>query len=598
MADARAPQPERLDDLAAAVADRTPIDWDSETERTPDATPALARLREIAALEAAHAELRAAPPEPPCLFRWGALEVHEKLGEGSFGEVFLARDPALDREVALKLRRADPDPRAAGTARWLDEARRLARVRHPNVLLVHGADVHDGRAGLWTERIRGNTLEERLASQGTFGPRETVGVLLDLCGALAAVHAAGLVHGDVTTRNVMREGAAGSAAGTGRIVLMDFGSAHERDEAGLVAFGTPLFTAPEVLQGEAPAPVSDVYALGVVGFRLLTGRWPVEGESLTEIRQRLAAGTRRSLRDLRPELEPELVRTIERACSVHPAQRFASVAEFERALSPLAGAIPARSAKRGVPTWAWAAAAVVVLAAAAALFRSRPEPTPAPAGTPAAAEAPRAAEVSTRTGAPAGVEVADAAVPDVQSRLVRIDADVRSSLESGDLVAPGDRLGLELRASEPLHAYVLSEDERGAVFVLFPLRGRGAANPLRARVTHRLPGGERDPDLAWQVTSAGGREHFLLLASRTPLAPVQQAVASMPEASASADVQYPALTAAAMSKLRGIGGVVHEPATPAGARRSVLADLARDLARSAEGRAIWMRTIVLENPAP
>src|SRR5262249_58530632 len=106
-------------------------------------------------------------------------------------------------------------------------ARRLARVRHPNVVTVHGADLHDRRAGLWMEALRGRTLEERLRHEGPLGAREAALVGAELCGALAAVHGQGLVHGDVKTHNVMREGAPGSARDAGRIVLMDFGSAHE-----------------------------------------------------------------------------------------------------------------------------------------------------------------------------------------------------------------------------------------------------------------------------------------------------------------------------------------------------------------------------------
>src|SRR5262249_11140650 len=157
-------------------------------------------------------------------FRWGPLEVRHRIGSGSFGEVFVARDPRLQREVALKLRRAGALERSK---RWLDEARRLARVRHPNVVTVYGADQHDGRGGLWMELVHGRTLEERLRHEGPLGAREGALIGAELCAALAAVHGQGLVHGDVKTHNVMREGAPGASRDAGRIVLMDFGSAHE-----------------------------------------------------------------------------------------------------------------------------------------------------------------------------------------------------------------------------------------------------------------------------------------------------------------------------------------------------------------------------------
>ena len=133
------------------------------------------------------------------------------------------------------------------SSRIIDEARALARVRHPSVVCVHGADMHDGRAGLWMELVRGRTLAQLVAANGLFGPREAAGIGQDLCRALAAVHAEHLVHRDVKAQNVMR-GLAG-----GRIVLMDFGASH-----------TPLYLAPEVLAGGRDTVASDLDALGVL----------------------------------------------------------------------------------------------------------------------------------------------------------------------------------------------------------------------------------------------------------------------------------------------------------------------------------------------
>src|SRR5262249_41435561 len=141
--------------------------------------------------------------EAPTAFTWGTLRVREKLGEGAFGEVWLAFDPALGREVALKLRR---EAGTTGTRRWLQGGRRLAPGRHPNVLTVYGAAAHDDRAGIWTELVRGETLEQRLSREGRLGAREAAVAGAELCAALSAVHAAGVVHGDLTAANVMREG--------------------------------------------------------------------------------------------------------------------------------------------------------------------------------------------------------------------------------------------------------------------------------------------------------------------------------------------------------------------------------------------------------
>ena len=195
------------------------------------------------------------PPEtPPSSARRSgtgdAFELIQQIGEGAFGDVYRARD-ALHRDVALKLlRHVSGRSAEQQAARILHEGRVLARVRHPSVVTVYGAEEHDGRVGLWMEFIEGRTLEALLRSQGSFGAREAALIGRELCRALAAVHGAGLVHRDIKAQNVMRE------AG-GRLVLMDFGAGQimqEEARTGGRVTGTPLYLAPELLRG-APASV-------------------------------------------------------------------------------------------------------------------------------------------------------------------------------------------------------------------------------------------------------------------------------------------------------------------------------------------------------
>jgi serine/threonine-protein kinase len=254
---------------------------------------------------------------------WGHLEVIELLASGAFGDLYRARDPQLDRDVALKLLH----PRSPGDAaslRLLSEARTLARVAHPNVVIIHGADVREGRAGLWMELIDGQTLESSMGERGRFGPGETISIGRDLCRALAAVHAAGLVHGDVKVQNVMRE------AG-GRIVLMDFGAGRAQGTDPPPA-GTPLYLAPEVLAGAPATPQSDIYGLGVLLFHLLTENYPCRAQDIESLRRAHADGRRSHLRDLRPDLPDGLVDCVERALGADPAVRFPTAGAMERAL--------------------------------------------------------------------------------------------------------------------------------------------------------------------------------------------------------------------------------------------------------------------------
>src|SRR5262249_32097269 len=208
------------------------------------------------------------PPAPEThaagvLFRWCHLEIRERIGEGIYGEVFRGWDTKLEREVAVKFLSAEA---TAVVPHVLQEGRLLARVPHPGIVTVFGAEEQDGRVGIWMEYVHGRTLEDWLEERGPFTSHEAILIGIDLCRALAAVHGAGLVHRDVKTRNVVRED-------TGRIVLMDFGAGAEARTADgefHVITGTPIYLAPEVLRGQPSSPQSDLYALGVLLYRLVT----------------------------------------------------------------------------------------------------------------------------------------------------------------------------------------------------------------------------------------------------------------------------------------------------------------------------------------
>jgi Protein kinase domain len=128
--------------------------------------------------DASPVPLLAAESEPR---RWGLLEHLERIGRGQFGEVYRAWDVQLEREVALKLSRSNARFQASGSWGGFQEARLLARVRHPGVVTVHGADHREGRFGVWMEYIRGRTLETLLQQKGTLSAREATLIGLDLC---------------------------------------------------------------------------------------------------------------------------------------------------------------------------------------------------------------------------------------------------------------------------------------------------------------------------------------------------------------------------------------------------------------------------------
>ena len=315
-----------LDGIADAILDGTPIDWRSvDTEDLPDKA-LVEQLKTLAALRRMRRASVSMPPEP---WRWGHLQVFERIGHGAFGDVHRAWDPRLDREVALKLLRSDVlDDDGPGSA-VIEEGRLLARVRHPNVVTIYGAEPIDGRIGLWMEFVKGRTLEEALRSGRTFTAAEVTRLGVDLCAAVAAVHAAGLVHRDIKAQNVMLDDG-------GRLVLMDFGAGHEADDStGKAIAGTPLYLAPEVLSGGAATRRSDVYSIGVVLFRLLTGSYPVFGGDLADLRRAHATGDGADARLDRAGIPVRLRRVLGRAIDPDPDRRYAGADMFGAALAAL-----------------------------------------------------------------------------------------------------------------------------------------------------------------------------------------------------------------------------------------------------------------------
>ena len=167
---------------------------------------------------------------------------------------------------------------AAPATSIIEEGRLLARVRHPNVVTIYGAERIENRIGLWMEFVKGRTLEQILEQDTVLSESETVAIGLELCRAVSAVHGAGLLHRDIKAHNVMR-------SEDGRIALMDFGTGRKLDDdASLDLAGTPLYLAPEVLQGQPATVRSDLYSLGVVLYHLVTGSYPVRGRTVREIR--------------------------------------------------------------------------------------------------------------------------------------------------------------------------------------------------------------------------------------------------------------------------------------------------------------------------
>ena len=331
-----------LDELAGAILDGTAVDWRTvhsianETERQ-----LVEELHGLATLVDFHRQQRAESARPPQT--WGHIRVLEPLGTGAFGHVYRAWDTRLDREVALKLLPARSDGEDARTSSIIEEGRLLARVRHVNVVTIYGAERIGDTVGLWMELIDGETVERRLTQGRPFEPSEVIEIGTQTCHAVSAVHVAGLLHRDVKAQNVM-------LATDGRAVLMDFGAGWEMSEAsaspGALA-GTPLYLAPELLRGGDATIQSEVYSIGVLLYRMLTGTYPVRADDLAGLRLAHERRERGDVLAIRRDVPRRLADIVERAIDPDPKCRYESVNALATALAslqPRGAAIPLKYA--------------------------------------------------------------------------------------------------------------------------------------------------------------------------------------------------------------------------------------------------------------
>lgn len=587
-----------IERVASAVSDGILVDWVREKTRRPEHIDSLEQLSVLERIAHVHESAGLAgdstepaiADEPPgaregagveqALFQWGHLEVLEKIGEGGGGEVYRAHDPVLKADVALKLLRHDYADSAQLTQRFLDEARRMARVRHPNVLAVHGADQHDGRAGIWAEYLVGRSLEDVIAQQGRMSACEAAVIGLDLCRALSAVHAAGLVHRDVKTTNVMREEG-------GRIVLMDFGSVAESPLRGASAWaagvqGTPLCMAPEQLRGEVAGPPTDVYGLGVLLYRLVTRKYPIDATSLSELSEKHRRGEQIRLRDRRSDLPLEFVQVVEDALNPSPGERYQSAGEMELELALTLGTLARREVRRR-RAWNVAMAGIAGFALIVGGFTAYER-------------------LSHRLTSPGSTNVPGVAAPPAlapltaTAQLVRRVGVHEEPLEPGSRIAPDDDLSLIIRGTDSMYVYVLNEDAAGEVNGLYPIKGLVPANPMGAGVPHRLPGDLGDQVVYWNVTSSGGNESIVAIASRAPLQDLEDAMKGVPAARRGYPVQFAKLNPMALRDLRGIGGTKTLPPPVGEAKRRLDAAIQALKEEGEKTGDVWVWSIELRNP--
>ncbi len=267
--------------------------------------------------------------------RLGGYELGTRLGVGSMGAVYEGVRTKDGKRVAIKVLSAELAKQPTARARFLEEGKLTARVRHPNIVEVIETGEDGDRAFLVMERLEGEDLAQRIRA-GAMTIADAVDLLIPVCDAVVTAHRRGITHRDLKPSNIfltVRDGRT-------HPMVLDFGIAKQDDGAGAregqtpgsgprVMFGTPYYLAPEqVADHRSAGPASDQYALGVILYECLTGERPYGGDDMDQLFKVIVAGNAPPPRTRRSEIPAELESVVLRAMSPKPGKRFSTVADF------------------------------------------------------------------------------------------------------------------------------------------------------------------------------------------------------------------------------------------------------------------------------
>ena len=296
----------------------------------------------------------------------GRYLVVRELGRGAMGIVFEARDPLIDRTVAVKTIRLDTLGEASEAdalqERLFREARSAGALSHPGIVVVHDLGRHEDVAYIAMERVDGPTLEHVLATGGIPKREETLRILRQTAAALDYAHQRGVVHRDIKPGNLMLD--------SGQVKITDFGiakiaSTQQLTRTGTV-MGTPSYMSPEQITAQPLDGRADQFSLAVIAFEMLAGARPFRADTLAGLVHQIVYEDRASARSLRAELPAAVDEVLRRGLAKNAAERYASCVAFVEDLERgLAGErVPV--VRRGLP-WRWIAAAVATVLVVAGL---------------------------------------------------------------------------------------------------------------------------------------------------------------------------------------------------------------------------------------
>ena len=268
----------------------------------------------------AAAHRNAIDPKPSVI---GRFELKRELGQGAQATVWLGFDARLEREVAVKLMHADAATDAEAVHQWLQEARSVSRLTHPNIVPVFEADMHAQQPYLVFEYVPGPTLSQHLKARGALPATDAVAMMVGVLDALHTAHTAGVVHRDLKPSNILVDGG-------GRARVMDFGIAARLNDPGNLdqVVGTPGYMSPEATKGGLPAATMDVFSAGVVLTEMLSGQKLIAERDPYRAMHRVATEDLALPEGLSSEVDDALRAVLRRAIEREPARRWPSAAEF------------------------------------------------------------------------------------------------------------------------------------------------------------------------------------------------------------------------------------------------------------------------------
>jgi len=279
----------------------------------------------------------AEPPRGVGGATFGAYVLEACIEQGPMGRVYRAEHQGLKRRVALKVLDA-----ACGSVidvgRFIEQARAAASVRHPALVNIFDAGIHDGAAYVVTDLVEGVSLRDFIAERGPLDEATIIDIAAPLASALVALHGAGLVHDDLNPSRVFL-----SEVGAGQMRARMVDVTHSklwqasRSASGVSAIASPLYMAPEVVLGGLQGPLTDQYGLGLLMYECATGVNPFAHDDTRASLQRITAGEVEPLSSRKSMLSKRLVALIERSMHVDPAQRFSDMAALGNELSAAAG---------------------------------------------------------------------------------------------------------------------------------------------------------------------------------------------------------------------------------------------------------------------